>query len=299
MADLNRFKQAQQANGTYELAYKEIAKGRKESHWVWYIFPQLAGEGGRSATTIKYSIENLTEACDYLDDSELYTNLYKITSVALQKLDAGIHVETLMGDEVDAKKLASSMTLFSLTASFHGKPEFAALCERVLAKTTAQGYPRSIKTTDTITKQIEEKRITQPLFFNSKQPEKKTPTPPSHHDYSTLSKALGEYINIRKTEWSFHYNFLGFVALAYLIQDAVMGTDHFNSKNRDTKIRAAAKLKEALDNPGSKVMLSNLEKNALIDGRLGEAVAKHGTLKVVLKNLDKEPRQDLPSSYLR
>lgn len=298
MADLNRFKQAQQANGTYEQAYSEIAKGKKQSHWIWYIFPQLEGEGGSSATTIKYSIENLKEACDYLDDPELYKNLYEITSAALQKLNAGIHVEILMGGEIDAKKLASSMTLFSLAAAAHGKPELAVLCNDILGKIKTQGYPPSKKTSDKITAQIEAKRAAQPLFFNNKQPEKKTSHAPHYHDYSALSKALGEYVDTRKKEWSFHYNFLGFVALIYLIQDAVMGTEHFNSKNREIKTSAAKKLKEAIDNPGTKVILSNSEKNALMDGRLGEAVAKHGTLDDVLQNLEKEPSQNLPSSYL-
>lgn len=86
---------------------------------------------------------------------------------------------------------------------------------------------------------------------------------------------LTRYIEQRKTEWSYHRNFLGIVGLVYLIQDKLTGSDHFNSKNRDTKISAAEKLKTQLES-GQQVDLNPSEQKALSDGRLGQ-IAKMAT----------------------
>ena len=63
--DLNRFINAQK--GDYEIAREEIRNGKKRSHWMWYIFPQIRGLG-RSSMAYRYGIESLEEARAYLAD---------------------------------------------------------------------------------------------------------------------------------------------------------------------------------------------------------------------------------------
>ena len=72
MADLKRFHEAQ--NYDYRTALAEIQRGRKESHWMWYIFPQIAGLG-KSSTAQYYAIHDLKEARDYLNDEVLGSRL--------------------------------------------------------------------------------------------------------------------------------------------------------------------------------------------------------------------------------
>ena len=106
--DLSRFHKAQQ--GSYETALAEIRSGRKRSHWIWYIFPQIQGLGF-SSTAQYYAIENLEEAKAYLADPVLRERLLAI-SYALLALDSCDPSE-VMGYPDDLK-LRSSMTLFSL-----------------------------------------------------------------------------------------------------------------------------------------------------------------------------------------
>jgi hypothetical protein len=127
-----------------------------------------------------------------------------------------------------------------------------------------------------------------PKEQNEEKSPKATTSPPSH-DYSKLSDALGAYIKERKNEWSFHYNFLGLVSVIYCIQDAIMGTDHFNSKNRELKISAARNLKQVIDsNDAEGILFTSSEKNALADGRLGKIVTTYGKLDGIMKNIAKE-----------
>ena len=106
--DLSRFHKAQQ--GSYETALAEIRSGRKRSHWIWYIFPQIQGLGF-SSTAQYYAIENLDEAKAYLADPVLRERLLEISN-ALLALDSCDPSE-VMGYPDDLK-LRSSMTLFSL-----------------------------------------------------------------------------------------------------------------------------------------------------------------------------------------
>ena len=106
--DLSRFHKAQQ--GSYETALAEIRSGRKRSHWIWYIFPQIQGLGF-SSTAQYYAIENLEEAKAYLADPVLRERLLEILN-ALLALDSCDPSE-VMGYPDDLK-LRSSMTLFSL-----------------------------------------------------------------------------------------------------------------------------------------------------------------------------------------
>jgi uncharacterized protein (DUF1810 family) len=107
--DLQRFVDAQQ--GSYETALAEISHGRKRSHWMWYIFPQIAGLG-HSAMARHYAIGSLDEAAAYLAHPLLGPRYIACTK-ALQDLGElpGRSAETVFG-VVDAMKLRSSLTLF-------------------------------------------------------------------------------------------------------------------------------------------------------------------------------------------
>lgn len=106
MNNLDRFKIAQEKD--YETALNEIKNGRKQTHWIWYIFPQVAGLG-MSSTSQYYGIRDLSEAREYLADSILRERLLEITGELLLLPDK--NAERIMG-YVDAMKLRSSMTLF-------------------------------------------------------------------------------------------------------------------------------------------------------------------------------------------
>ncbi len=106
--DLQRFVDAQDAGGTYRRALAELRAGRKESHWMWFVFPQLAGLG-RSPIARRYAIASLAEARAYLAHPVLGERLLTCAEVV-----AGLNgtPEEIFG-EVDALKLRSSMTLFA------------------------------------------------------------------------------------------------------------------------------------------------------------------------------------------
>ena len=105
--DLERFLKAQDKD--YEQALKEIKKGRKTSHWIWYIFPQIAGLGF-SSTSKYYSIKDKNEAIEYLKNNTLKNRLIEICEalLSLESDDA-----TYVMGYPDDLKLKSSMTLFS------------------------------------------------------------------------------------------------------------------------------------------------------------------------------------------
>ena len=124
--DLTRFKKAQARD--YKTAFSEICAGRKQSHWIWYIFPQLEGLGF-SEMAQYYGIKNLEEARAYLADSELCSRLVEI-SRALLALDSS-DATAVMGYPDDLK-LKSCMTLFLLAAQKDSVE--AALFQAVLDK---------------------------------------------------------------------------------------------------------------------------------------------------------------------
>lgn len=144
---LDRFHEAQAGRWAgYAAALAEIRKGRKSSHWIWYIFPQLNGLG-RSSTAQSFAIRDLDEACAYLTDPILRDRYVEITAAVENQLAAGASVEGLMGGATDALKLASSLTLFRAAAARlaerDGSPDLARLaqcCDLILQRTTAQGY---------------------------------------------------------------------------------------------------------------------------------------------------------------
>jgi uncharacterized protein (DUF1810 family) len=110
--DLQRFVDAQDRGGTYDRALAELRDGRKTSHWMWFVFPQIAGLGS-SPMAQRYVIASLDEARAYLAHPVLGARLRESAS-ALTGLATRSPEEVLGG--IDAIKLRSSMTLFARAA---------------------------------------------------------------------------------------------------------------------------------------------------------------------------------------
>lgn len=104
---LQRFVEAQQRQ--FDTALGELKAGRKQSHWIWFIFPQLAGLG-RSPTAQFYGIRSLLEARAYLAHPVLGDRYREAVRAALDWADRKTAIE-ILGD-IDALKLRSSLTLF-------------------------------------------------------------------------------------------------------------------------------------------------------------------------------------------
>ena len=104
--NLSRFIEAQET--TYKGAMLELARGRKDSHWIWYIFPQIVGLGN-SETTKLYSIKSLEEGRAYLEHLVLGPRLVEACEILLSLKNASM--DEVMGFPDDLK-LLSSMTLF-------------------------------------------------------------------------------------------------------------------------------------------------------------------------------------------
>lgn len=124
MTDLSRFLQAQE--GVYETALRELRNGRKESHWIWFILPQLATLG-RSATAQHYGIGDLAEARAYVAHPVLGPRLAACADALLAQAGADpVHV---MG-HTDALKLRSCATLFRAAAEGPLRDRMQALLDR-------------------------------------------------------------------------------------------------------------------------------------------------------------------------
>ncbi len=118
--DFHRFIEAQ--NGIYKQALAELEAGRKRSHWMWFIFPQIAGLGSSSMAE-KYAIRSAEEASAYLADPILGSRLLRCVEAILSVNDRSAH--DIMGSPDDLK-LRSSMTLFA-AVSDHGSPFHKAI----------------------------------------------------------------------------------------------------------------------------------------------------------------------------
>jgi len=106
--NLQRFVDAQNAGGTYDEALAEVRRGRKTSHWMWFVFPQIAGLG-QSPMSRTYAISSLEEARAYLRHPVLGPRLLECASaVANSQAASG---DAIFGG-IDTQKLRSSMTLF-------------------------------------------------------------------------------------------------------------------------------------------------------------------------------------------
>jgi uncharacterized protein (DUF1810 family) len=157
MYDLSRFRTAQDADDAgFEQALREIRSGRKRGHWIWYVFPQIAGLGFSSMSQT-YAISDSSEAADYLRDPVLGQRLLMITQAVLDRMAGPTRSDltALMSSAIDAQKLVSSLTLFGSVARQIGALDggqkfiaFADIADQVLAVAEAQGYPRCRFTLD-------------------------------------------------------------------------------------------------------------------------------------------------------
>ena len=107
---LERFVAAQDAGQTYDRAVAELRRGRKTSHWMWFVFPQIAGLG-QSPTSRMYAISSLEEARAYLAHPVLGPRLAECAEIVCG-VGSG-SAEQIFGS-IDAQKLRSSATLFAL-----------------------------------------------------------------------------------------------------------------------------------------------------------------------------------------
>lgn len=121
--DLDRFVAAQDQGGTYDAAVAELRAGRKRSHWMWFVFPQIAGLG-QSPISRRFAISSLEEASAYLAHPVLGPRLIEAARVV-----SGIEgrsAQDIFGG-IDAIKLRSSMTLFARAEP--SDPVFQAVLE--------------------------------------------------------------------------------------------------------------------------------------------------------------------------
>jgi uncharacterized protein (DUF1810 family) len=112
--DLSRFLSAQDSGSPtiFERALAELKAGRKRSHWIWFVLPQLQGLG-RSAMAQRYGIHGLAEAQVYLEEPLLRQRLEEVISVIGEQLQLpGQSLEHLTGSGLDAAKTISCLTLF-------------------------------------------------------------------------------------------------------------------------------------------------------------------------------------------
>ncbi|MGI8493223.1 MAG: DUF1810 domain-containing protein [Acidimicrobiales bacterium] len=108
--DLERFVVAQDTGSTYDRVLRELSAGQKETHWMWFAFPQIAGLG-HSPTAQRFAISSLEEARAFLDHPVLGRRIREWASIVAGH--GGRSADEIFGP-IDAMKLRSSMTLFML-----------------------------------------------------------------------------------------------------------------------------------------------------------------------------------------
>ncbi|MEP7307528.1 MAG: DUF1810 family protein [Acidobacteriota bacterium] len=149
MLDLDRFKRAQDRSFEgFETALDELQAGHKRSHWIWYIFPQLAGLGS-SSMSARFGLDGEDEAAAYLCDPLLRERLLAVTSAVAAQLQRRppAALRDLMSSETDVLKLVSSMTLFREVArrgdqveALPDAAQLAAKADLILRIAGEQGY---------------------------------------------------------------------------------------------------------------------------------------------------------------
>jgi uncharacterized protein (DUF1810 family) len=140
--DLQRFVAAQDAGHTYEAALAELRAGRKRGHWMWFVFPQIAGLG-QSPTSRRYAISSLGEARAYLDHPALGPRLREATRTVAEL--TGTTAQEVFGG-IDALKLRSSMTLFHRAAP--DEPLFVQVLDTYFGATPDPATDRLIPDTN-------------------------------------------------------------------------------------------------------------------------------------------------------
>jgi uncharacterized protein (DUF1810 family) len=126
--NLRRFVEAQDDSAIYARALGELREGRKRSHWIWFVFPQVAGLGS-SPMAAAYAIRSLDEARAYLAHPTLGPRLRESTEALLAN-DPALSAEQILG-AIDAIKVRSSMTLFATADP--SEPLFSAVLDRFYA----------------------------------------------------------------------------------------------------------------------------------------------------------------------
>lgn len=134
--DLDRFTQAQDGAAGFATALAELDAGAKRSHWIWYIFPQLAGLGS-SPMAGMYGLRGVDEAIAYLRAPVLRDRLLTAMN-AVRAHSASLR--GLMGSEIDVLKLVSSMTLFREIAHRAKDEEIADAAGDILDVAERQGF---------------------------------------------------------------------------------------------------------------------------------------------------------------
>lgn len=146
--DLKRFESHHPVD--FDRALAEIRSGRKRTHWMWFIFPQIVSLG-RSPTAIEYGITCTEEASAYLRHPILGRDYTAIVEAARQQVVShGIGLTALMGSPDDFK-LVSSVTLFGTIARRSGDAQLEQLadhCDEVIEQAELQGFPRCVATMD-------------------------------------------------------------------------------------------------------------------------------------------------------
>jgi uncharacterized protein (DUF1810 family) len=151
MAGVERFVEAQaQEHEGLDDAIGQLRAGRKQGHWIWYVFPQLAGLG-MSAMSQRFALRGREETEAYLQHDALRDGYARAVDAVADHL-CRLHpprLDMLMGSRIDAVKLVSSLTLFEAVAEAlaarNGDAGMALLAERageVLALAESQGYER-------------------------------------------------------------------------------------------------------------------------------------------------------------
>jgi uncharacterized protein (DUF1810 family) len=150
MSRLDRFKDAQNdSQAGFASALGEVRRGRKVGHWIWYVFPQISGLGS-SGPSMRFAIDDEDEAAEFLRDAELRGRLLTISDAVAEQLKAGkpSSLAALMGSDIDARKVVSSLTLFGHVAQKLADTEGAdvyrpmvIVANEVLSLAASQGYP--------------------------------------------------------------------------------------------------------------------------------------------------------------
>jgi uncharacterized protein (DUF1810 family) len=150
MSRLERFRTAQNFSDTgFRSALEELRTGGKRGHWIWYVFPQIDGLS-TSIRSQTFALDGEEEAAEFLRDPELRSRLLTIARVVAEQLTTGgaKSLRALMGSDIDARKVVSSLTLFRHVARKPQEVEtvdayssIAKIADEVLALAESQGYP--------------------------------------------------------------------------------------------------------------------------------------------------------------
>lgn len=269
---LQRFHEAQTTNNSFETARKEIQDGRKRSHWIWYIFPQLRSSWTISDTAKKYAIADFEEALAFFNDTTLFERYQIMVGLVLQQLNTpGVCVVVLMGGDVDALKLASSLTLFeavsarlSQSATDDKFVVFKGLCDAIFKVIEPQGFGRCKNTLEKINGSQPVRAKVPSTPTQALPPKEITPKKPENDLKNKTITILESYILMRSQEPACWYQGL------------------FKGYSKAAKLAAARSFLSDLgviQKDNKCVMTSDKYLRVISQGRLG----------ILLKNIAKDP----------